>query len=252
MHIAIVTGASSGMGKEFVKQLDDWKFDEIWCVARREDRLLALQNDVNTKLRPVVLDLSQKSSIDAVRSLLETEKPSLGLLVNCAGFAKFGKFADIRPEDSYAMVELNINALMGLCYCALPHMPQGGRIINIASTAAFQPLPDMNVYAASKAFVLSFSRALGREIGDLGISVTTVCPGWTKTEFFDVGRKNADQNAITELPFMSKPENVVRHALKAAQKRKDLAVYGIFNKFHLFFARILPTNSIMTLWNAMR
>lgn len=253
LEIAIVTGASSGMGKEFVKQLSALGgLGQIWVAARREERLKELAGEVATPLRIFACDLTQPAGIVQIKKALSTEHPNIRYLANCSGFAKFGAFDAVNETDSLAMIDLNVRALTQMTLAAIPYMESGGHILEIASTAAFQPLPDMNIYAATKAFVLSYSRALSRELGKRGVTVTAVCPGWTKTEFFDVARKNADANAVQNFFFPSLTQNVVARAIKDAQRGRDLSVYGVFNKLHLFFAKILPVSSVMTLWDAMK
>ena len=253
MEIAIVTGASSGMGREFALQIDrQQKIDEIWAIARRRERLEELQNNTRLPMRIFAYDLTDSSHIEDLKSVLNTEKPQIRLLANCAGLAKFGDFESVRESDALRMIDLNIRAFFSVTSACIPYMLSGGHIIEIASTAAFQPLPDMNVYAATKAFILSYSRALNRELGRKGVSVTAVCPGWTKTEFFSVARENADSGAVKNFLFPSSPGKVVAHALKDAQKGKDISIYGITNILHLFFSKILPANSIMTFWDAMK
>ncbi len=253
MTIHIVTGASSGMGREFALQLGEkGGADEIWAIARREERLKQLQKSCKAKVRTISADLTKMEDINKIKVMLEAERPTVKILVNCAGFAKFGAFGGIAAEDETAMIDLNVKALVLLTQAAVPFMPQGGHILQVASTAAFQPLPEMNVYAASKAFVLSYSRALNKELQSRGISVTAVCPGWTKTEFFDVAEKNADSGAVHSSPFMAEPQKVVSAAIKAAERERELSVYGITNKAHLFFAKILPATFIMDAWGWMK
>ena len=242
------------MGREFVKQIDNRQMvDSIWAVARREERLKELADECETPVVAVQCDLTSEDDIkESIAARITAEQHEVSLLINCAGFAKFGGFDEITAKDVAGMIALNISALVKMIEMCVPHMKPGGRIVNIASTAAFQPLPDMNVYAATKAFVLSYSRALNRELGEKDISVTAVCPGWTKTEFFDVARENADNNAMKSFTFMMKPEAVVKSALNAAQKRSEVCVPGLFNKFHLFFSKILPDSSIMTIWEAFK
>lgn len=253
MKISIVTGASSGMGREFVKQMSAKKeVDEIWAVARRKDRLEQLAAELETPVRAIACDLTNGDDINALRAKLEEEKPDVYMLVNCAGFAKFGNFGDISPEDEINMIDLDVRALVLMTQMVVPYMNQGGHIVQIASTAAFQPLPQMNVYAASKAFVYSYSRALNKELEIKGIGVTTACPGWTKTEFFDVAEKNAKADAVHTFSFMAKPENVVKKALHDAEKNREMSVYGLFNKVHLFFSKILPDSAIMGVWRLLK
>lgn len=253
MEISIVTGASSGIGREFVKQLSTLNpLRPIWVIARREERLLELQKEVAAPLRIFACDLTKQEEIESIEKTLVAESPNVVMLVNCSGFAKFGNYETIGIEDSLSMIDLNVRALVYMTTLCIPHMKSGGRIIQVASTAAFQPLPGMNVYAASKAFVLSYSRTLARELGEGGIGVTAVCPGWTKTEFFDVAEKNADSGAVQNFFFPSLPEHVAARAIKDSYKGREISIYGIFNKFHWFFAKILPTNSVMTFWDIMK
>lgn len=253
VKIGIVTGASSGMGKEFAVQLAaSERLDEIWVVARRADRLEELAQELKTPLRIFALDLTHSESIDTLKQALSESAPSVHWLINASGFAKFGDFSTVSETDSLAMIDLDVRALVWITLAAIPYMEPGGHILEVASTAAFQPLPDMNIYAAAKAFVLSYSRALNRELGKRGVTVTAVCPGWTKTEFFDVARQNADAGAVKNFFFPSQPENVVRRAIHDAKRGRDVSVYGIFNKLHLFFAKLLPASSVMTLWDAMK
>ncbi len=253
MTINIVTGASSGMGREFVLQLGaKHSADEIWAIARREERLLELAEQCETAVRPIAADLTKTEDIEKIKALLEAERPQVKMLVNCAGFAKFGAIGNIAAADEIAMIDLDVKALVLMTQAVVPFMPQGGHILQVASTAAFQPLPEMNVYAASKAFVLSYSRALNSELQTRGISVTAVCPGATKTEFFDVAEKGADGAEVHSFPFVALPQNVVRAAIKAAERERELSVYGITNKAHLFFAKLLPASFIMSAWNWMK
>ncbi len=186
MKIAVVTGASSGMGREFVKQLDvAHAFDEIWVIARRRDKLESLSDEVKARVRPVCLDLSRRESFDEYAALLAEEKPEVTVLVNGSGFGKFGAFVDMDLDEQLAMIDLNDKALVAMTYLTLPYMKEGGQIYQIDSLSSFQPVPYINVYGATKAFVLSFSRALNVELRKRKIRVMAVCPGWVRTEFFD-------------------------------------------------------------------
>jgi short-subunit dehydrogenase len=253
MGIAIVTGASSGMGREFVKQICENKYaDSVWAVARRAERLDELRASIGGMVRPVECDLTNRDDIKKLADMLGSERPRVDMLVNCAGFAKFGTYDQVSLDDTLNMIELDVRALVYLTQTALPYMEEKSRVVQIASTAAFQPLPGMNVYAASKAFVLSYSRALNDELQQRGISVTTVCPGWTKTEFFDVAEKNASKNTVGKTLFMSTPEHVAASALKAANGHREMCVPGITNKIHLFFSKIIPDSLIMRIWKMLK
>ncbi len=175
MKIAVITGASSGMGREFVRQLDaQQSFDEIWVIARRRERLEELSGELRAGLRILALDLTKQSSIDEYKALLEKEEPEVAVLVNAAGFGKFNYFTDVPLENYYRMIELNDKALVGMTYVTLPFMQSGSCVYEMGSLSAFQPVPYINVYGASKAFVLSFSRALNVELHTKGIRVMAV------------------------------------------------------------------------------
>ena len=186
MKIAVITGASSGMGREFVYALDrDEEFDELWVIARREQRLLELKEKCRAKIRPIVLDLQTRESFALYRELLEQEKPEIAVLVNAAGFGLFGAFMDMDMDRQLDIIDLNSRALTAMCYMSVPYMAKGSRLYIMGSMSSWQPVPYINVYGASKAYVLNFSRALGVELKDRGIKVMAVCPGWITTEFFD-------------------------------------------------------------------
>ncbi|MDL2236834.1 SDR family NAD(P)-dependent oxidoreductase [Christensenellaceae bacterium OttesenSCG-928-K19] len=253
MGIAVVTGASSGMGREFVKQISQrGDVEQIYAIARRQDRLDELAKEVQTPVVPLALDLADTKSIDTLSQTLAKAQPDVAMLVNCAGFAKFGAQGQVGTADLLSMIDLNVRALVALTELCIPYMKAGALILEVASTAAFQPLPDMNVYAATKAFVLSYSRALNEELAERSISVTAVCPGWTKTEFFDVAEKDADKNAVHKMPFMTTPQAVVRRALKDAKNHRSVSVCGAMNVAHWIFSKIIPDSLIMTIWEEMK
>ena len=177
MKIAIVTGASSGMGREFVHQLSGYEtVDEIWAVARRAEALEALKSEVSAPVRPVVLDLLKPESFDTLRAMLEAETPDVRLLVNAAGFGKFGSFDKIPLEDECRMIDLNCKALLVMTRLCVPYMAPGSHILELDSLSAFQPVPYITTYGATKAFVLSYSRAMNRELKGKGIRVMAMNP----------------------------------------------------------------------------
>ena len=191
MDIAIVTGASSGMGREFAKAVDaSFGLDEIWVVARREERLKELEKECRTKVRVLPLDLSLPESLTRLGSLIRETGPHIRILVNASGYGLFGEFGPTELDGQLGIVDLNARALTAMCHMALPFMREGDSIVNLGSNSCWQPVPYMAVYAASKAYVLSFSRSLGRELKGRGIHVMCVCPGWVKTEFMDRARRD--------------------------------------------------------------
>ena len=159
--IAIITGASSGMGKVFAETINTYDtFDEVWVIARRLDRLESLQETVPFPVRPIALDLTDRESFRHYEELLENAQANVSLLVNCSGYGKFQAACETPLAQNLNMVDLNCEALMAMCQLTIPYMHAGAQIINIASVAACQPVPYIGVYAASKAFVLSYSRSL--------------------------------------------------------------------------------------------
>ncbi len=247
MKIALITGASSGMGREFVLQLDKSEtFDEIWAVARRTERLEALRSEVRAPLRCLSLDLTAEASLRELKELLTAEKPEISCLVNASGFGIFQAFADAPLEGQLRMIDLNDKALVALTYLALPYMVQGSRIVNMGSLSSFQPVPYINVYGASKAFVLSFTRALGAELKPRGIRVMAVCPGWVRTEFFDTAV--TDPKAITYYNRYYEASDVVRRALRDLRRGKDVSICGFPVRAQVLLVKLLPHRLVMRIW----
>jgi len=246
-NIAVITGASSGIGKEFCKQVDSYGFDEIWAIARNQDKLDLLKSELRTPVKTISLDLMEKESFDKFEELLKQENPSVKMLVNCSGFGKFGRYDEIPVKDSEEMVLTNCIATIKMTYLTIPYMPNKSKILEIASIAAFQPIPYFAIYGATKAFVLSFSRALNVELKHREISVTGVCPFWTKTNFFKVANTTTNK-AITNYSVMYSVEKVVAKALKDSKKGKDKSIYGAVAKIQAFMAKILPHKAIMKIW----
>jgi len=247
MNIAVITGASSGMGREFVLALDkQFAYDEIWVIARRRDRLEALQESVRSKIRAVPMDLTDMAAIDGFKELLEREKPIIKTLVNCSGFGKFEAFENISLEHYNSMIDLNCKAYVAMTYVCLPYMAEGSEVYQLDSLSSFQPVPYINVYGATKAFVLSFSRALNVELKKRKIKVMAVCPGWVKTEFFD--HAVTDESVITYYNKIWLPEQVIARALRDMKRGKDVSVLGASIRFQVFLTKILPHKLVMKIW----
>ena len=246
MKIAVITGASSGMGREFVYALDrDEEFDELWVIARREQRLLELKDKCRAKIRPIVLDLQQRESFALYRELLEREKPEIAVLVNAAGFGLFGAFMDMDMDRQLDIIDLNSRALTAMCYMSVPYMAKGSRIYNMGSMSSWQPVPYINVYGASKAYVLNFSRALGVELKDRGIKVMAVCPGWITTEFFNHA---IHDDTISYFNRYYPPEQVIEKALKDMKKGKNASVLGFPERMQVLLVKYLPVSFVMKTW----
>ena len=250
MNIAIVTGASSGMGKEFVLQLPGAvAVDEIWAIARRGGELEKLRGVSAVPVRPIVLDLCREESFATYAALLEAQKPNVRLLVNAAGFGKFGTYSRIDTEDECRMIDLNCKALLMMTRLTVPYMAPGSHILELDSLSAFQPVPYITTYAATKAFVLSYSRAMNRELRDRGIRVMAMNPGWVKTEFFDHAFQTNGGNEVQYFNYLYEAKDVVRTGLKDLyHSRKDYSVHGLPIKFQVFLVKLLPHSLVMSVW----
>ena len=250
MNIAVVTGASSGMGKEFVFQLSSYvTVDEIWVIARRREALEALQEAVSVPVRPIPLDLCQEESFQAYQTLLETEKPNVRLLVNAAGFGKFGSAQNIPLEEDLKMLELNCKALVAMTRLTLPYMTSGSHILQLDSLSAFQPVPYITTYGATKAFVLSYSRALNRELKGTCIRVMAMNPGWVKTEFFRHAQQTNDHNEVQYFNRLYEAKDVVATGLRHLYKtKKDVSVHGLPIKGQVLLVKLLPHKLVMNIW----
>ncbi len=247
-RIAIVTGASSGMGRETAFQITDRYsgLDEIWLTARREDRLEEVQKALPVPSKILTLDLADAGSTDKIKSLLEDEQPDVKILVDAAGFGKLGDVDRISEQDSRGMIKVNCEALTAVTAAVLPYMSDKSRIIMFASAAAFLPQPGFAVYAATKSYVLSFSRALNAELSKRGIVVTAVCPGPVKTEFFDIAEENAKTSSFKKM-FMAKPSKVVKKALRDSAAGKSISVYGLPMKLAGICCKFLPQGALIKL-----
>ena len=250
MKIAIVTGASSGMGREFVRQLSGYvQVDEIWAIARRESALEALKAETAVPVRPVVLDLLENSSFDAFAALLEKEKPDIKLLVNAAGFGKFGAYSKVSPLDDCRMIDLNCKALLVMTRLCIPYMAPGSHILELDSLSAFQPVPYITTYGATKSFVLSYSRAMNRELKQKGIRVMAMNPGWVKTEFFDHAFQTNGDGEVKYFNRLYEAKDVVATGLRDLYKtKKDCSIHGFPVKFQVFLVKLVPHRFVMDIW----
>lgn len=249
--IAIVTGASSGIGKEFFLSLKNQApVEEIWVVARSEEKLQALQAETETPIRVFPLDLSKTESSSLLENALKEETPEIQYLICASGF---GRFCAVEEDDSAVlqnMVDLNCRSIVGVTKACYPYMKKGGLMILIASVAAFQPIPYIATYAASKAFVLSYGRALGRELKkSKGARVLCVCPFWTKTAFFDRAISEGENKVVKKYAVMYEPQQIVKRAWKdAKKKRRDVSICGAYSKGQALLVKLLPHKTVMNVW----
>ena len=248
MNIAIVTGASSGMGREFVRQLNQYiQPDEIWAVARRKDALEALASETTIPVRPIVLDLSKNEAFQEISALLESEKPEIRLLVNAAGFGKFGDFENISLQEDLSMIDLNCKALVAMTRICMPYMGKGSHILQLDSLSAFQPVPYITTYGATKAFVLSYSRSINAELKDRGIRMMAMNPAWVKTEFFSHAFQT--NNRVQYFNYVYEAAEVVATGLHDLYKtKKDVSIHGLPVKLQVLGVKLLPHKLVMKVW----
>lgn len=240
IKIALITGASSGLGYEFAKQLDsDHRIDEIWLCARREQRLIALSNELNHKTRVLDGDVTDYDWQTKLSLLLNSKNIRIHTLINSAGIGKKGSVEEIGLENNSYMVELNCKALTRICSICLPFMMENSRILNVSSTASFLPQPQFAVYAATKAYILSYSRALNKELKNEKITVTTVCPNPMDTEFFCHTGKPQQISRLKKIGIEDVKKVAIK-ALKKSDKNSDISLQSCISHFIRLISRILP------------
>lgn len=247
--VALVTGASAGLGVEFARQLSK-RGHRLVLAARRKERLDSLAAELGNA-RSVEIDLGRQGAATELIENIANAGETVGLLVNNAGFGLHGRFAELDAARQREMVDLNCGALTELCRAVLPAMVErrSGAILNVASTAAFQPGPGMAVYFATKAYVLSLSEALHEEVRRSGVRVTALCPGPTRTEFGEVAGFTAD-GAIDR--FSMDSETVVRAGLEGLDRNKAVVIAGAFNKVGAFSTRLAPRALVRRIAGALK
>ena len=247
--VALITGASAGLGVEFARQLSKRRH-RLVLVARRKDRLDALAKELGSA-RAVAIDLSKANAAAKVMADLAAADEEVEILVNNAGFGLIGRFAELDARRERQMIDLNVGALADLCRAVAPGMIErkSGAIINVASTAAFQPGPKMAVYFATKAFVLSFTEALHEELKPHGIKVSCLCPGPTRTEFGDVAGFGG--NGAFDKMAMEAGE-VVEAGLKGMDRNRAVVVPGWVNKIGAFSTRFAPRSVVRKIAGAIK
>lgn len=245
--IAIVTGASRGLGLEFVKLLLKEDLEEIWMIARSAVKMKKIKEKLGKKIVVCPMDLSRREQIKQLGERLAKENVRIMYLINNAGMAKFCSYGDLSVEESLHMVDLNISGVVAMGLVCLPFMGKGSHVVNIASQAAFQPLPYQNIYSSTKAFVRNYTRALNVELKGTGIQATAVCPGWMNTELIERGKTEA-KKATHRFLHMVTPQVVAKKAMKDVKKGKDISVYSLYVKMCHLTVKILPQRVAMKLW----
>lgn len=246
-RIAILTGATGGLGREFLKQMLQEDIDELWAVARNEQKLAKLRSEYGEKVVPVAADLSEMDGIERVGQMLEEQKPLVTYLINNAGLAKMGSYNDFSVEEIDRTINVNCKAPLMLIKLCLPYMKSGSRILNISSASAFQPNPYINLYAATKAFERNYSRAINAELKGTGITSIAVCPGWIDTELL---QKEINGKKV-RFPGLVSADRVAKQAIRDAKKGKDMSVCSLYVKCQHVYVKILPQRLVMKIWMAM-
>lgn len=246
MKVAIITGASSGMGRYFALYCKRFfkDIDEIWLVGRNIKRLSLVNKKLNNDAVIFPIDLTTDDGLNLFSDELRRKKPEIELLVNSAGMGIIGRFEALNCEDIHNMISINCEALTKVISICLEYMGNNSNIINLASAAAFVPQPEFQVYAASKSYVKSLSAALSKEFRENGITVTAVCPGCVNTPFFNVAQKYSSIKSYKKL-FMAKDKDVVIKAYRDAKKGKMYSVYGFFMQLFQIVCKLIPSKILM-------
>lgn len=249
MKTAVITGASSGLGREFVRQIAD-VFPEIeayWLIARRAERLEELAASLPGKTVACLgLDLCDPMSFITLQEKLTAERPEVELLINCAGCGYLGRLGEVETSTQTRMVDLNLRALTAVTNMVIPFMPRGGHLLNVSSIAAFCPTPRMTVYSASKAYVSAFTVGAGEELRARGVTATAVCPAPMKTEFLEVAGIHGNSPAFNLLPYCDQVR-VAGGALRAARAGRTIYTPRLFYKFYRLLAKVMPVKLMVKL-----
>ena len=260
MRIAVVTGASSGLGEAFVRRIDreEPHIDQIWLIARRKERLNEIAGTLAKDTRILALDLTKEADVFELKAAFAAEESlTIGLFVGAAGTGKIGNYAALSEKESLSMIDINCRAAVAVTLCVLPFMKAGDRVIEICSTSAYQPIQHMNIYAASKAFLYNYTRGLRMELLPRGIVVTAVCPWWIKdTEFIKNARENGREidttKAVRGFPVSTTKETVARRALRASRHCRAVCTPDFMSFLHRIFAKILPRKVMLYIWELFR
>lgn len=242
MRTAIITGASTGLGREFVRQLAD-VFPEVecyWLIARRADRLQEVADSLpEKKVECLSLDLCDTMSFMALQEKLVSEQPEIALLINNAGCGYLGNIGEVDTASQTRMVDLNVRALTAVTNIVVPFMGPGSCILNVSSIASFCPNPRMTVYSSTKAYVSSFTVGLAEELKPKGITVTAVCSGPMKTEFLDLGNITGNSKTFETLPYCDQVQ-VAGGALRATRAGRTIYTPRLFYKTYRVLAKVMP------------
>lgn len=254
MSLAIITGASSGIGAEFAQALKNkMGVDEFWFVARRKERMEELGESLGVKYKVIVADLSLREGIEAVREQLVTENPKVDYLINCAGFGNFGSFDQISEDEVERMIDVNVKSTVLITHMTVPYMGRGSRIVTMGSGSCFTPLPYFNVYSSGKVFVLHYTKSLNYELKKYGIRATCFCPGWVETEFLGkaTAAKNVTRPPISAMKPLLNCKKEVEGCLKSIKRGRTMHVTNWYTKLQHLLFKIVPDPILTRLWLGM-
>lgn len=250
---AVITGASSGLGKEYLKQLlNDQSIDEYWIIARRGQILNRLKTQDEKRIRPLPMDLTDPEAMKTFESLLKEEQPDVRWLISNAGMGRIGTIAETSAEDTARMIDLNCKAAAEITQLILPYCSRGTKILEVCSVAAFQPMPGLAVYAATKSFLHSYTKALHHELLTKGIHVTAVCPYWVKDTAFIPTAKETGHKGFRHTPLASRSESVVKISLRDAKLNLWVSTPGIVCTIDRFFAKFVPHFFVVPVMDLVR
>ena len=251
MSWAIITGASSGIGKEFARRIKETgRVDRYLLIARRKEKLEDLARELGEGAEVLSADLAKPEGIEAVRAYLAEHTPSVRYLINAAGYGVFGDYTQVSEADTVGMIDLNVKALVLISHMVIPYMEKGSNLLEVGSASVFTPLPGFNIYASSKAFVYHYAQALAYEVKPRGIRVTVFCPGWVETDFFDRAENEKSVGPKNKKPMLT-VGYVVRCAMRAMEKGKILCTCNWFTKMQHLFSKILPNRLLIAMWLGM-
>lgn len=253
MSLAIISGASSGIGREFALQLKKMRgIDKFWLIARNTEKMEKVAKELGAECKILSLDLSEDDGVNAFIAALDEEKPEIDFLVLAAGFGVFGAFDKISDKTASDMIDLNVKAVVRMTHASVPYMKRGGRIIQLGSGSCFTPLPHFNIYSSSKVFVLHYTKSLNYELKPYGVRATCFCPGWVDTEFLP---KSLDVAEGVMAPKSMKPllkvTPAVRGCIKASVKGKAMFVTNWYTKLQHLLFKIVPDPILTKLWLGM-
>ena len=246
MKVAIITGASAGLGLEFLRAMPKFypDIEEYWLVARRKEKLLEAAKDVPRQCRIFPLDLTKDESYGKIAEVLEREQPEVWMLVNNSGCGYLGNVGEGELDKQTRMVDLNLKGLTAMTHLAIPYMPSGAHIINVSSIASFCPNARMTVYSASKSYVTAFTFGIAEELKQKGVTATAVCSGPMDTAFIDIGGIKGHSKTFDILPYCD-PKKVAEGALTAAGMGRTVYTPTPFYKFYRLVAKLAPTKLMM-------